>query len=416
MPRWTLPVVSAVALSLAVPSTADAWVRFGPGAVLGAVAGLMIGGFRHSSRHHRHQAVHASASQRSVARGERRHAARVARAAAGAPLAAANAPQSPPKPPPEVSPERSAAIFWPDAAADLADYVLFANGNDRFWSYGYDTIVAAAFSAPAGADQRAPRGRPAAGQLSDAASQVKTPLASTDLCGGTSASADALMERIERAVSPNASQRDALEQLRRALAQAIERIAATCPAVVPASLAERLNAIQNRIWAMRNALLTIRLPLETFYTSLSDEQRQRLQQGEPQPAQMTADATVGRGQTDRSAPTCAEPAAGTADWIMRAIERAAPPSGGQRAGLEAMRLRSAAMAQLIAASCPGDAQLDPMRRFAAATDRLDLLLFAVMSMSPMLQQLYDSLDDKQKAGLSRALSQARRSASAGARS
>src|SRR5213076_1045998 len=51
------------------------------------------------------------------------------------------------------------------------------------------------------------------------------------------------------------------------------------------------------------------------------------------------------------------PAAGTADWIMRTIERAAPPSGGQRAGLEAMRLRSAAMAQLIAASCPGDAQL-----------------------------------------------------------
>ena len=414
MRRWTLPVVSAVALSLAVPSTADARLRFGPGAVLGAVAGVMFGGFRHSARHQRHKAVHASASQRSVARGERRHAAGLARAAAGAPLAAANAPQSPP----EVSPERSAAIFWPDAAADLADYVLFANGNDRFWSYGYDTIVAAAFAAPAGGDQRAPRGRPAASQLSDAASQAKTPLASTDLCGATTANADTFMERIERAVGANASQRDALEQLRRALAEAIERIAATCPAAVPASLAERLNAIQNRIWAMRDALLTVRLPLETFYTSLSDEQRQRLRQGEPQPAQMTADATEGRGQAaaDRSAPTCAEPAAGTADWIMRTIERAAPPGGEQRAGLEAMRLRSAAMAQLIAASCPGDAQLDPMRRFAAATDRLDLLLFAAMSMSPMLQQLYDSLDDKQKAGLSRALSQTRRSGAADARS
>jgi hypothetical protein len=413
MRRWTLPVVSAVALSLAVPSTADARLRLGPGAVLGAVAGVMFGGFRHSARHHK--AVRASAGHRSVARGERRHAAGVARAAAGAPLAAANAPQSPP----EVSRERGAAIFWPDAAADLADYVLFANGNDRFWSYGYDTIVAAAFAAPAGGDQRAPRGRPAASQLSDAASQAKTPLASTDLCGATTANADTFMERIERAVGANASQRDALEQLRRALAEAIERIAATCPAAVPASLAERLNAIQNRIWAMRDALLTIRLPLETFYTSLSDEQRQRLRQGEPQPAQMTADATEGRGQAaaDRSAPTCAEPAAGTADWIMRTIERAAPPGGEQRAGLEAMRLRSAAMAKLIAASCPGDAQqLDPMRRFAAATDRLDLLLFAAMSMSPMLQQLYDSLDDKQKAGLSRALSQTRRSGAADARS
>jgi hypothetical protein len=82
---------------------------------------------------------------------------------------------------------------------------------------------------------------------------------------------------------------------------------------------ERLNAIQNRIWAMRDALLTIRLPLETFYASLSDEQRQRLRQGEPQPAQMTADAADGRGQaaTDRSAPTCAEPAAGTAVTLDR---------------------------------------------------------------------------------------------------
>ena len=410
MPRCPLPIVSAVALSLAVPSTADARPRFGPGAVLGAVAGLMFGGSRHSARHHhRHKAVHASASHRRVARGERRQAAGVARAAAGAPLAAANAPQSPAKAAPEVSPERSAAIFWPDAAADLADYVLFANGNDRFWSHGYDTIVDAAFAAPAGADQRGRRGRPAASRLSDA-SQANTALASADLCGRTSASADALMERIERAVSPNASQRDALEQLRPALAQAIERIAATCPTAVPASLAERLNAIQNRIWAMRDALLTIRLPLETFYSSLSDEQRQQLRQDEPQPAQMTADATEGRGQAaaDRSAPTCVEPAAGTADWIMRTIERAAPPGGEQRAGLEAMRLRSAAMAQLIAASCPGDAQVDPMRRFAAATDRLDLLLFAVMSMSPMLQHLYDSLDDKQKAGLSRGLHQVRR--------
>jgi hypothetical protein len=50
-----------------------------------------------------------------------------------------------------------------------------------------------------------------------------------------------------------------------------------------------------------------------------------------------------------------------------------------------------------------------MGRFAAATDRLDVMLFAVMSMSPALQQLYNSLDDKQKAGLNRALRQARRS-------
>src|SRR5262245_32334206 len=241
-------------------------------------------------------------------------------------------------------------------------------------------------------------GQPGAGRLSGASSQAKTPLDSADLCRANSASADALIERIERAVGPNVSQRDALEQLRRALAQAIERIAAACPAAMPTTVAERLKAIQDRIWAMHDALLTIRLPFETFYNSLPDELRQRLRREELESAGLAADASEGRGQTvvDRRAPTCAEPAAGTADPIMRAIAPAAHEQ--QRAGLEALRQRSAAMAQLIAASCPSNAQLDdPMARFAAAKDRLDVMLFVVMSMGPVLQQ-YGSLDAKQEAG------------------
>jgi hypothetical protein len=95
---------------------------------------------------------------------------------------------------------------------------------------------------------------------------------------------------------------------------------------------------------------------------------------------------------------------------MGAIEHAAPPR--EREGLKGLRQSSAAMAQLVAASCPTDPHLDSMGRFAAATDRLNVMLFAVMSMSPMLQQLSDSLDDKQKAELGRRLRQARRSGGA----
>jgi len=309
-------------------------------------------------------------------------------------------------------PERAPAIFWPDAAADLVAYVLFPKGNDRFWAHGYDSMVAAAFAASDADDPRVKRGRPAGNQVSDAASPATAPLASADLCGNISATAaaDALIERIERAIEPSASQRDVLEQLRAALAQAIERINATCSAAVPAALTQRLAAIQDRIWAMHDALLTLRLPLENFYNSLTDEQQRRLRSDEPGAAERAADVTDGRPQT------CAEPAAGIADGIMRAIGRAAPPSGPQHAGLEALRLNSAAMAKLIAGSCPSDPRLNPMGRFAAATDRLDVMLFAVMTMGPALQQLYDSLDDKQKAGLNRALHQVRQPGPAGGRS
>ncbi len=399
----TLPILGAVALSLAVPSNADAGPRFGPGTVLGAVAGVMFGGFRHSARYQRRHATNASAGARHLSRAERQRAANALRGLGTAPMTNAAAEHS-------ASPERIAAIFWPYAAADLADYVLFANGNGRFWTHGYDTIVSAAF-APAGAeDERALRGRPRATRLSDAA-PTGMPLASGDLRDATLASADAnaLIARIERAVEPTASQRDALERLQRALAEAIERIKSSCPAAMSTTVADRLKTIQDRIWAMHDALLTIRLPFEAFYNSLNDEQRQRLQHEEPESAELAASATEGRGRTvaDGRASMCAEPAAGTADWIMRTIARATPPRE-QRAGMEALRMRSAAMAQLIAGSCPGDANLDPMGRFAAATDRLHVMLFAVMSMSPMLQQLHDSLDDKQKAGLSRALRQVRR--------
>ena len=309
-------------------------------------------------------------------------------------------------------PERAPAIFWPDAAADLVAYVLFPKGNDRFWAHGYDSVVEAAFAASDADERRVKRNQPAGNQVSDAASPATAPLASADLCGNISApaSADALIERIEQAIEPSASQRDVLEQLRAALAQTIERINATCPAAVPATLTQRLAAIQDRIWAMHDALLTLRLPLENLYNSLTDEQQRRLRRDEPQSGEPAADVTDGRAQT------CAEPAAGIADGIMRAIGRAAPPSGPQRAGLEALRLNSAAMAKLIAGSCPNDPRLAPMGRFAAATDRLDVMLFAVMSMGPALQQLYDSLDDKQKAGLNPALRQVRQPGPAGGRS
>src|SRR5215472_14257631 len=145
----TIPILAAVALSLAVPSHADARLRFGPAALLGVVAGsfgAMFGGFRHSARHHRRSATHASVGPRSARapRIERRTAAGASRPAVSATAPAVSAP-----PPTEQTtaapPERAAALFWPDAADDLVGYVLFPKGNDRFWAHGYDSIVAAAF-------------------------------------------------------------------------------------------------------------------------------------------------------------------------------------------------------------------------------------------------------------------------------
>jgi hypothetical protein len=389
MRPWTIPILGTVALSLAAPATADARPRFGPGAILGAFAGAVFGGLRPAIGHHRRNARGSADEQR----GE--DAARIERQ----PVAGA--------PSDRTGPAFSPQMYWPNASADLAEYIFFPRGkDDRFWAYGYGTILNGAFAAADADNPQVPPGRAKAGKEGDAAPQAKEPDLSSDPCGGGQAAlgADALIERIEQAIRPSESQREVvLAQLRAALLQAAERIKATCPTAAPATPAERLKAIQDRIWAMRDGLLTIRLPFEQFYDSLTGEQHWHLHRDEGTSRETGAKIADARVQP------CAEQATGLAAWPMRAIERALRPTEQQRASLEALRLRSAGMTQLIISSCPTYPLLGHMGRFAAATDRLDVMLFAVMTMSPPLQDFYDSLDDKQKAGLNRVIRQFRRS-------
>jgi LTXXQ motif family protein len=389
MRAWTIPILGAVALSLAAPPIADARPRFGPAVLLGAVAaplGMFGGGSRYLARHHRRSAARAN-DQRgdSDSRAERRPA-------AGA-FGAAPAP-----------------VFWPDASADLVDYLLFPRGRDeRFWAYGYGAIVGAAFAGSLADEARVLRGRRLA--TGDETLLPRDPELSASLCDRSATDADAVLARIEQAIAPDPSQREVLDRLRSALAQASERIKSACPAALPATLAQRLKAIQDRIWAMRDGLLTIRLPLEKFYDSLSGEQHWRLQRDQPDARETAARSADARVQM------CGTPAAMAAEVSMRAIERAVRPAQEQRASFEALRLRSAAMAQLIGNSCPTYPLLGHMDRFAAAADRLDVMLFAVMTMSSALQDFYDSLDDRQKRALGRALRQLEQSpGAAGARS
>jgi hypothetical protein len=384
-----IPILGVVVLSLAVPSQATARPKFGPAALLGAMMSplAVFGGARHSVRQHRRSVTRPSDDRRGD------------NGARGQPQPAAGAP-----------PERPNGVFWPDASADLVSYLILPKGRDeRFWAYGFGAILDAAFAD--GDEARGP-GRRIVSRESNAAALATTGQSSpwAPLCGDGSAASDAaaLIERIAMAIRPSAAQRDVLAQLKDALATAIERIDSACPRTLPATPMERLDAIQSRIWVMRDALLTIRLPFEKFHDSLTDEQHWRLHRDGPEPIE-----TTGIAAADGRTRMCAEPMAAFADGSMRMIERALRPTEQQRTSLDALRLRSGGMAQLIASSCHTYPLLGHIDRFAAATDRLDVMLFAVMTMGPALQEFYGSLDDKQKAGLDRTLRQMRKATAAG---
>jgi hypothetical protein len=200
-------------------------------------------------------------------------------------------------------------------------------------------------------DARIPRGRRFAD--SGDAALPKQPDSSVTLCdsGATDADADALIGGIEQAIRPNTPQRETLEQLRAALPQATERIGVACPDATPATLAQRLKAIQDRIWAMRDALSPF-AAAEKFYAWLTDEQHWRLHREQPD-ARETAAAGTG-------APTLRGPA--SVEASMRAIERAVRPAD-RSARVSCLRLRSAAMAWPIAGPAP------PPRSWATWTGR-----------------------------------------------
>jgi hypothetical protein len=318
-------------------------------------------------------------------------------------------------------------VFWPRAADDLMDYAFFPKGKgERFWAIGYGAILSSAAPGDQRMRRRLPSSSPSSNQDmpnkdlpnkdSGTIAATGTPgvapglAADADRCGSERAadSADHVIARIEQAISPSAPQREIVEQLRSALLRATDRINSACPTAAPATSMERLKAIQDRIWAMRDGLLTIRLPFERLYNSLTGDQDWRLARagdsGEPAAKTETS---------DRRVQMCSEQASGIADWPMRAIGRALQPTEPQRASLEALRMRLSGVAQLIISSCPTYPLLGPMGRIAAASDRLDVMLFAVMTMSPALPEFYESLSSKQKVGLHRVIGQFRRSGQAG---
>ena len=202
-------------------------------------------------------------------------------------------------------------MFWPRASDDMFDYALFpAAADNKFWAYGFGDILESVFAASA---------------------THPSPVAA-DVCGGAAASADRVIARIEEALArPTRRRTEALASLRSALAEAGERIKAACRTAMPATPPDRLDAMTERVWAMRDATLTMRLPLETFYASLSAEQKARLDGSDWALTGVAVDATDGRAGGEPRACT-PQPAAG--EWPARAIERVLRPTDEQRASLE----------------------------------------------------------------------------------
>jgi len=95
------------------------------------------------------------------------------------------------------------------------------------------------------------------------------------LCRSEAALPVVAIERIEKAVRPNAQQRAELAALSKAANAAEQGILATCPEQAPLTPPGRLRAIENRLQAMLHGVEQVLLPLQRFWDSLDKDQQTR---------------------------------------------------------------------------------------------------------------------------------------------
>src|SRR5262249_33648485 len=184
----------------------------------------------------------------------------------------------------------------------------------------------------------------------------------------------------------------------------------SCPTAETKGPAQRVDAMNDRLWAMRQAVVLVRPALEKFYETLDGQQKARLND---------LSSTTGSAQPGGSAPAqlslqaCADPAAAYVPWPKEQIERRVRPTNEQRQSLQTLQSTTEGMGQLLMASCPRQAPSTPLERLDAAEKRLNGMLYAVRIIGPQLRTVHNVLRDNQKAAFD-SLGQEARGAAPGA--
>ncbi len=288
-------------------------------------------------------------------------------------------------------------VFWPFAYGDIFSFAFWPYYGP-FWDYGPDFIFASLFW-PYGGDDYASYepyygyGDIYTGYRRHHRANVATAESPTDVaeaCSGVAPGLTGLpMDRIEKTLQPSGEQRASFDELKVASGKAEEIMKASCPSEKPLTPISRLDAVEKRVDAMIQAVQTLRAPLETFYTSLTDEQKRKL------------DSLANRGGHEQAGKTlaqlCSDTAARFTTLPSEQIQETVQPNEQQRTALEGLKTASTKAANILNGTCPSQTPSTPGDRLDAMAKRLDATAQAVNTVRPALQDFYASLTDEQKA-------------------
>ena len=224
-------------------------------------------------------------------------------------------------------------LFWPYAYDDFLNYTFYPYAYDAFWPAAYDDVydgltgVYGSGIAPGYAGSgTGPASVGTSGRLRPPSAEVSNGLCADQTAGVT----DWRINEIAQIVEPDEAQRAALEELKTAMAKAVDLLKAGCPTDLPSTPTGRIEAMRVRLSGMLEAVRTARAPLAKFYDLLNDEQKARfnaLPSGEENEPERRRNLSV----------LCSARASGIANVPIRRMELAVRPDEVQRTSLRALQ-------------------------------------------------------------------------------
>ena len=294
-------------------------------------------------------------------------------------------------------------VFWPYAYDDCIDYLFWPYAYDTFWPYAFDDVYQGIYGAYAPQyyapdDVYAYAGAPASSAVYSSATGVSRPSGAlaggSQICSGqTQGLTDFPIERIAQQVNPDQHEQALLDDLKAATIKAVNILQAACPNELPSTPTGRLTAMRSRVEAMLQAVQVVRPALDAFYSSLSDEQKERFNA-------LDQDINTAGREID-VAGLCSRANERSSGLPVARIEESLQLSVHQDTALKDLNDASAHAADVLKGSCQPHQSLTPTGRLAAMEDRLNSMLQALDTVQPALTKFYHSLSDEQKARFDR---------------
>ena len=302
-------------------------------------------------------------------------------------------------------------VFWPYAYDDIFAYVFWPfdsfDYGEAFWAFAYDDLFEGIFWADA-EPERAREEIVAAAEADLPSSEDRSRAGVLGLegqsrefaqiCGDrTPALSQWPILRIAQSVGLTREQRIALKDLQAAAAAAARALKSACPIEAPKTPVGRLEAMQERVRAMLQAIELVRPALEKFYDPLSQAQKARFHVTASQPAGEDDAADSASGENEFVPQICTDHPGGLSVQTVDRLENVVRPTDVQRGALDELRTAAARAVQILRDACPAGTPGNPPDRLAAMQQRLGAMLGAADMVRPALQSFYGSLTDSQKA-------------------